>query len=374
MGVVTKANQPNVLKMMVTVEMKMQATMTIGEENGQRWPRVQTTNPPRPANLRVSFTSETAEGIKHGNRVVGQDGTKEHIYRRHALPIYCNRCGCVFKTDDSLLEHQRADEPCQKGDRSPMDGFDKQQEKLLRSRKRNQKSEVEKWVEVYTILFPNDSSESVPSPYYEFDNVDETSPLSPYSAGFARYQEFLRSELSGRVRQELVKEIEQELDISEERIRSKLPSILRIIQRTLAHVFQSSENPQEGPTEQRASAGCSQDILRVPIPVDLQELLAWDMPAVDDDLREFSTHDFNDFLSQDDVATYFPMMADSQTPKPDSGHYSMARKVPEQQFEPTDDEFGYPMAPCPQSTYPDYDMDTLLAEPTYSHRTLVSRH
>ncbi|KAI9667402.1 MAG: hypothetical protein M1821_000217 [Bathelium mastoideum] len=45
----------------------------------------------------------------------------------------------------------------------------------------------------------------------------------------------------------------------------------------------------------------------------------------------------------------------------------MAPKVAEQQFEPTDDEFGYPTAPCPQGTYPDYDMDTLEAAPGDQH-------
>jgi hypothetical protein len=46
----------------------------------------------------------------------------------------------------------------------PVEGFDKQQEKKLKSRKRSTLSEEEKWRETFRILFPDDEEENIPSP------------------------------------------------------------------------------------------------------------------------------------------------------------------------------------------------------------------
>lgn len=48
----------------------------------------------------------------------------------------------------------------------PLEGFDKAQERKLKSKKRNAgvQTEEEKWKGVYRILFPDDAEEDMPSP------------------------------------------------------------------------------------------------------------------------------------------------------------------------------------------------------------------
>jgi len=96
---------------------------------------------------------------------------RQHLYRRHALPIQCARCALKFDTDTSLKEHQRRPEGCEVREEGPKEGFDKEQEKRLKSRKRPPigQTEIEKWNAVYLILFPEDESK-IPSPC-------KTSPL-----------------------------------------------------------------------------------------------------------------------------------------------------------------------------------------------------
>lgn len=50
--------------------------------------------------------------------------------------------------------------------RIPHEGFTKDQEKKLRSRKKAQPNmtDEDKWVEIYMILFPDDDPDSVPTP------------------------------------------------------------------------------------------------------------------------------------------------------------------------------------------------------------------
>lgn len=88
------------------------------------------------------------------------------------MPIQCARCALRFDTDASLKEHQRRPEGCEVREEGPKEGFDKEQEKRLKSRKRPPigQTEIEKWNAVYLILFPEDEPSKIPSPC-------KTSPL-----------------------------------------------------------------------------------------------------------------------------------------------------------------------------------------------------
>lgn len=59
------------------------------------------------------------------------------------------------------------DPPCTiKQNTVPHEGFTKDQEKRLRSRKKAHAdmTDEDKWVEIYQILFPDDDPESIPGP------------------------------------------------------------------------------------------------------------------------------------------------------------------------------------------------------------------
>jgi len=91
---------------------------------------------------------------------------REHLYRRHALPIHCARCCLIFKSEAELREHYRSLNTCDTRDDEPPEGFDNEQEKKLRCRKRSThtQTEEEKWKEMYRTLFPNDDEATFPSP------------------------------------------------------------------------------------------------------------------------------------------------------------------------------------------------------------------
>jgi hypothetical protein len=66
----------------------------------------------------------------------------------------------------ALRDHQRSIQPCEVREEEPIEGFDKDQEKKLKSRKRScpEQSEEDKWREVFRILFPDDEPSIMPSP------------------------------------------------------------------------------------------------------------------------------------------------------------------------------------------------------------------
>ena len=94
--------------------------------------------------------------------------TREHLYRRHQLPIQCNRCCATFGNESTLREHQRDIRGCEVTQNLPLEGFDKDQENQLKSKKRSPNSatgsEEDRWRAVYRILFPDDDEADVPSP------------------------------------------------------------------------------------------------------------------------------------------------------------------------------------------------------------------
>lgn len=87
------------------------------------------------------------------------------MYRRHAQRPHCPRCWLAFPNEAWIDAHlRRRDELCEIKEAGSIEGFDKNQEVLIRSRKRTTSSEVDKWKEIYRILFPDDSDDLIPSP------------------------------------------------------------------------------------------------------------------------------------------------------------------------------------------------------------------
>jgi hypothetical protein len=80
------------------------------------------------------------------------------------MPIHCARCRLVFEKREDLISHQRDLMACELGTEPPIVGIDELQAEKLRSRKQKTKNEVEKWREMYRILFPDADELSMPSP------------------------------------------------------------------------------------------------------------------------------------------------------------------------------------------------------------------
>lgn len=197
---------------------------------------------------------------------------KEHLYRRHRLPIHCYRCHEVFTSDKLLQLHSRSEARCAVRDEAQeLEGIDALQERHLRSRKRTDKTEEDKWRDVFRICFPTDVPGCMPTPWFELPAWGlEGSPSSagagaggPASSDIAHYEEFLRRELPRRVRGELEVRIEQALSPVEESLKRQLVDIVRDMQQRLFADFRRLQGG-EGPLPRDEAAagdvglGCSE--------------------------------------------------------------------------------------------------------------------
>ncbi|KAF2432132.1 hypothetical protein EJ08DRAFT_586146, partial [Tothia fuscella] len=167
---------------------------------------------------------------------------KEHVYRRHARPILCSRCYQEFESEEALAMHSRSKSPCPIVEVEPpeLDGYTKDQEKRMRSRKRPPGvTEQDRWVEMYQVLFSSDPESSIPSPYYEAETTEEKH-LSTGSEEFARYQEYSRTELPRLVQQNILAWVQQRSATLEEDLKSGLPDLVRNCQEVLFESFRNN--------------------------------------------------------------------------------------------------------------------------------------
>lgn len=207
--------------------------------------------------LACPFFKKNPYKYKDQSKCVGPGWTtvhrlKEHLYRRHRLPVHCLRCQETFFNEDGLEQHLRSPTPCQRRAVKTLEGISPSQERQLRSRKRSDKTEEEKWRDVYQICFPLREDEDpipIPSPYFELPNGTESGGPGP-SSDMARYDEFMSRELPRRVRKALELRIEQEFSPVEESLKRQLPDIVRGLYQALSEDFRSSLKANPLPKEE----------------------------------------------------------------------------------------------------------------------------
>ncbi|KAI0206765.1 hypothetical protein F4808DRAFT_454683 [Astrocystis sublimbata] len=159
---------------------------------------------------------------------------KEHLYRKHRQPRFrCVRCWECFDSEQTYIDHQRAQIPCELGEKEPIEGFDAEQERQLKSRKKRSRvvSEIDKWKAVYQILFPHIPPERIPSPFYGDEaHTHET---------LTECEEYILREIPLRLREILVPEFERDLQIVEQSLQRRTIELTRA---TLASLFQEFRN------------------------------------------------------------------------------------------------------------------------------------
>ncbi|RSM07181.1 hypothetical protein CDV31_008733 [Fusarium ambrosium] len=123
---------------------------------------------------------------------------KEHIYRRHKVPIHCDRCFSTFTTEKLLKDHRREAVPCKVNEPCEMLGIDAEMKERLKCRKGiKNATEEAKWEHMYKILFPD--AKNIPSPYCDLQTLE--APMPPEVR--AQYRSFLRREVPDRVIREV---------------------------------------------------------------------------------------------------------------------------------------------------------------------------
>ncbi|CAM1503539.1 Fc.00g011300.m01.CDS01 [Cosmosporella sp. VM-42] len=209
---------------------------------------------------------------------------KEHLLRRHRLSDYtCARCFEDFKTESELQGHQRQPIPCPVQDRPPgKEGINKEQEARLKSRKKSSgsKTEVERWYEMYKILFPDE--ENVPNPYYEPESGKSYSEPKVLS----EYRSFLMRELPRLIR-------EQFQELVDKRFEELHQDLTPLRQQIEAAVTTALQRAPPGPRfneslaqELHTSPPDDQYVTPEPFPLDWDSLtnFDFDFPIVNDPL------------------------------------------------------------------------------------------
>jgi hypothetical protein len=230
------------------------------------------------------------------------------VYRRHALPIRCNRCQDGFPNDAEFVIHQRLPENCPLRQADPIDGLSKAQEQELRKRKKTTLSEEDKWKEMYRILFPDDSDEDIPSPcefllsdflilfhranavfFIVYSILAISSPPS-WPDQLAAYERYLSRELPRLIRTRLDTVFAGSAAPLEDQLRSQLVDLVRNCQSELFRSYHqpwpdsSTVNNQDlVPTPPSAQISANEtDLL-------LEDLSAWFAPpTITDAMQSFS--------------------------------------------------------------------------------------
>jgi hypothetical protein len=130
---------------------------------------------------------------------------KQHINRKHRVPIYCPRCSETFKTDHERDTHVR-DADCPVGPKANfICATDEQLRKL--SKRNTRQTDRENWNAIYKILFPDDPLPE--SPYldplvsYEVNLVREAFLAAAPDAVRTAIQHVIPEELSDTLQEEL---------------------------------------------------------------------------------------------------------------------------------------------------------------------------
>ncbi|KAH8886341.1 hypothetical protein GQ53DRAFT_612925, partial [Thozetella sp. PMI_491] len=182
--------------------------------------------------------------VKQVNPTFGKFSVN-HLHRRHALPPQCPRCWEAFETDSSRDAHLREDSQCEKRDNNTLlEGFTRNQERQLRSRKRTDKNmtDADRWREIYRILFPDDDQSTIPNPYHE--EVDLFSMNNPCSCGREDFAKFMRREFPQFVRRELEGLFQGEFRNVEESLRPAIRDIVLRLQPGIVALYRSARVPE----------------------------------------------------------------------------------------------------------------------------------
>ncbi|ETS84691.1 hypothetical protein PFICI_02716 [Pestalotiopsis fici W106-1] len=94
----------------------------------------------------------------------------------------------ISRVKEMLEEHQRAEVPCKICTNNFSDGINEAQYIRLRRKPSGQKTDIERWEEIYRIVFPKAST--IPSCYYELKDTT-TSSSKDYSLGLKQMENAL---------------------------------------------------------------------------------------------------------------------------------------------------------------------------------------
>ncbi|TLS29663.1 hypothetical protein PpBr36_01896 [Pyricularia pennisetigena] len=113
---------------------------------------------------------------------------KQHLRRKHRIPLHCEVCSEEFADEEARLAHVRT-RSCSSRScvQKTWEGVTPEQQELLERRAERNKTKVEQWYSIYEILFPGQTPPA--SPYVDLE-------LSPHMHSF---QAFLASDQAATI-------------------------------------------------------------------------------------------------------------------------------------------------------------------------------
>ncbi|KZL70959.1 hypothetical protein CT0861_10882, partial [Colletotrichum tofieldiae] len=202
------------------------------------------------------FYKYDPERYKHHRSCFGPGWTelhrlKEHLFRHHRL-FTCSRCFGHFGDDEALQKHVRARNACILQDEStretdPGAGMDQETEKKIKSRKAGKQSNVTRWYEIYSILFPDEVDiASLPSPWYDGPaGSNGKNTLSDSDDLKTQYQHFLRRRIPSMIREELEAEVAKSFNDVGSVMQSRLSTWIKDSAARCAKIFEYIPSPTE---------------------------------------------------------------------------------------------------------------------------------
>ncbi|KAI1114786.1 hypothetical protein F5Y14DRAFT_153054 [Nemania sp. NC0429] len=161
----------------------------------------------------------------------GMHRMKEHLKRRHFRENCCGRCGQQFQSSRLLQAHTRADVPCALVEISTESGFMSQiqWDEISGKRAASNANILERWREIYLIIFPDMDQDIIPGPYFDlFDTeIELQRHIDPNE-----YDIYLKQNLPGRI----IVRLNEEFHFMAERAKQRM---LEIIQQESSEVLKS---------------------------------------------------------------------------------------------------------------------------------------
>ena len=114
---------------------------------------------------------------------------RQHLVRRHQIPLHCDRCQVEFENEHDRTIHCRNTPPCEVLPEKAWDGITEAQKTSLAARVSARKSKEESWYIIFEILFPG--APKPRSPYLDPDFAD----------GLFALREFAATEMQGIITQ-----------------------------------------------------------------------------------------------------------------------------------------------------------------------------
>ncbi|KAF4871419.1 hypothetical protein CGCSCA1_v009620 [Colletotrichum siamense] len=152
----------------------------------------------------------------------GMNRMKEHLKRRHFKENGCHRCGLYLESNQALQDHLRSLDICPVKVILPQMGFmtQIQSEEISKKRQVHTIPLLQRWKEIYLILFPDADEDTIPGPYFE---ATETSNGLSNIFDPQEYEYFLKRHLPARI----LMNLNREFQIISDRAKAKLAEMLQ---------------------------------------------------------------------------------------------------------------------------------------------------